>query len=894
MEASLANRQFPKLKSLLSKYRQVKAVQENLLHLSELASTVAELNAFYPAIVEIIDSLLATNSVHIALVNEQEDLEIVYCHNPVEHRLAKNVEFNNWRKGLTGQVYLTQQPLHCNAEERKALAKSGKIVLYGSACVDWLGVPLKRGHQVIGVIALQSYDEALYFDDRDCQLLEFIAEHLVTAIDRVNSRALLTQNVELSTQKLTESNRRLQEETLERQRLEMKQQTLLAVSQVVATSKNLPNVFEQVYRQLFPLLSFKNFYVVTAQAQDQVKDQAQDSAEVIYQNGADSAAINRDKSFEMFTEFALKTAKPLLILQSECITLNADGSKEQASCLLDFGSEQQAWLAAPMFEDGSPIGLIVSQLCVSEASLGEQELSEKGLSESGQGLQNNHVEHLEIFRFVAQQLTSAIVRERNLSLVAQSKASLDQAVNDRTQALKASNDKLRMQIEERRKAESRLYFEAHHDALTGLPNRALFTDRLTYALRHVKRHVDHRFAVLFIDLDRFKVINDTLGHHIGDKFLVEIANRLTICVRDNDVLARLGGDEFVILLDSLSCQDDVEDVAERIIDAVSQPFELEGHCLYSNASIGIAPCTPSYHEATEVLRDADAAMYQAKNLGRGRYVFFDDSMREQLIKTMTLEQDLRAAIKAQQFELHYQQIANLESTNTVGFEALLRWQHPEKGLLTPSEFLFMAEETGLIIEIERWLISEVVAQLSSWQLSSETALEYQNALISINLSSRYLTQQAQLNELIEVIKRQKIEPHRLILEFDESAILPQPDVALASLRKLKKLGVKLALDDYGASQSSFNFIHQYPFEFIKLDRSFVRSLKNNDKHLSLVTALHQLGNQFGYRLVAEGIENEETLAKLQAAGCDFGQGYFIAKPRKLAQNITPEDDKSYA
>ncbi|REL37197.1 sensor domain-containing phosphodiesterase [Thalassotalea euphylliae] len=872
VEDSLAQRQLPKLKSLLNKYRQVKAMQESLLRLSELASTVTELKNFYPAMVEIIDSLLTTNSVHIALVNDQKELEIVYCHNPVEHRLAEHVEFNDWRKGLTGQVYLTQQALHCNAAERMALAKAGKIVLYGSACVDWLGVPLRRGHQVIGVIALQSYDQSLYFDDRDCQLLEFIGEHLVTAIDRVKSRALLEQSIEQRTKKLTESNRRLQREICERQQVEMTHQVLLGVSEVVATSKNLPSLFEQVHQQLLPLLACQNFYVVIKQC----NQDKQESTEVVYQKDADTIGIDSYKRLAIFTELALKIAKPLVIAQGQLVTLNADGTKERAKYLLDFDSKSkpQTWLAAPLIEHGQPIGIIATQHYSNQ--------------------QAYHEKHLEMFRFVAQQVTSAVVRERDLSLVEQSKESLEQIVNERTQALQTSNYKLRMQIEERRKAESRLYFEAHHDALTRLPNRALFTDRLTHALRHIKRHVEHSFAVLFIDLDRFKLINDTLGHHIGDKFLIEIAERLSSCVRDNDVLARLGGDEFVILLDSLTNQDDVEDVAERIIEAVSQPFDLDGHCLYSNASIGIAQCTPAYKDASEILRDADAAMYQAKNLGRGRYVFFDDSMREQLLKSMTLEQELRAAIKQQQFELHYQQISNLERTNTIGFEALLRWQHPEKGLLTPSEFLFMAEETGLIVEIERWLIGEVVAQLSLWQSSPDISAEYQNALIAINLSSRYLTQHNQLNELIAVIKDQSIEPHRLILEFDESAILPQPDLALASLRKLKKLGVKLALDDYGASQSSFNFIHQYPFEFIKLDRSFIRSLNNNDKHLSLVTALHQLGNKFGYRLVAEGIENQETLAKLQAAGCDFGQGYFIAKPSKLAQAILPLEDKTYA
>ena len=434
-----------------------------------------------------------------------------------------------------------------------------------------------------------------------------------------------------------------------------------------------------------------------------------------------------------------------------------------------------------------------------------------------------------------------------------------------------------MQIEERRKAEEQLYFEAHHDALTKLPNRAMFSDRLSYALSHLKRHPEHRFAVLFIDLDRFKMINDTLGHHAGDEFLIEIAARLTDCVRDNDILARLGGDEFVILLDALQSQDDVEEVASRIISAIEKPFDLDGHTLYSNASIGIALCSDHYQDANEILRDADAAMYQAKSMGRGRYVFFDDSMREQLIASMTLEQELRIAVVEKQFELHYQKISDLELTRTIGFEALLRWQHPTKGLLTPSEFLFMAEESGMILDIESWVVEEVCSQLKYWK--KDKALKH--AFIGINLSGRHLTQANQLPSLIDLIKKNTDEQERLILEFNESAFSQHADIALKGLRKLKAFGVKLALDDYGAGLSSLNFLHNYPFEFIKLDRSFIRSINTHEENMSLVKALHDLGGKFGYRLVAEGIESQEMLEKLQKVGCDFGQGYHINRPTKM-------------
>ena len=466
---------------------------------------------------------------------------------------------------------------------------------------------------------------------------------------------------------------------------------------------------------------------------------------------------------------------------------------------------------------------------------------------------------------------------------------LEVLVAERTQDLQKANLNLRMQMAERRKAEQQLYFEAHHDALTKLPNRAMFSDRLSYAIRHLKRHPNQRFAVLFVDLDRFKMINDTLGHHAGDIFLVEIANRLRSCVRDNDVLARLGGDEFVILLDSLQ-SDDVEEVANRIINSIEKPYTIETNTLYSNASIGIALCTSNYINADEILRDADAAMYQAKSLGRGRYVFFDDSMREQLIATMTLEQELRVAIEQEQFELHYQKISDLTSSKVIGFEALLRWNHPKKGILTPSEFLYLAEETGVILTIETWVVQEVARQLKVLQQDAE----HQHTFIAINLSGRHLTQSNQLNKLISLIKAQAFEPQRLILEFKETAFNQHEELSLKGLRKLKSIGVKLALDDYASGVSSFSFLHNYPFEFIKLDRGFIRTLKNSNKNLPLVKALHDLGEEYGYRLVAEGIESEGVMQKLHSVGCDFGQGYHISKPEKLSVNPIADQGKSCA
>ncbi|GHF89818.1 EAL domain-containing protein [Thalassotalea marina] len=855
-----AIRQLPKLKSLLKKYRQVKTMQSGLLRLSELASTVTDMSSFYCALESVIKSLLITDSFHIVLLNQSRQLSLAYSHNSKEERLLSHLEQNHWHKSLTHMVFDECEAFHCSAAERMALAKAEKIALYGSSCVDWLGVPLKRGHQVIGVIALQSYDSKLYFDDRDSQLLQFIAEHLVTAIDRVRSRELLEQNIRQRTQKLTDTNRKLQQEIAERQKAVKIYKAMLAISEISANNQPIEHFYRAIHDEIKTLLPAENLYIA------QLSDDATELSFPYYHDEKLQPPKTRLLANGL-TELAINTGVPLMITNGSIYTLSEQGDIEQKVFSLQYPLENlpKAWLGAPLIEQDRIVGVLAIQ-----------------------HYQNIHAycySDLELVRFVSQHIAAAVTRIKAQEAIQRSHDELERMVNKRTQELQASNLNLRMQMEERRKAEQQLYFEAHHDALTRLPNRAMFSDRLTYALRHVKRHPNHRFAVLFIDLDRFKLINDTIGHHAGDEFLKEIARRLTKCVRDNDILARLGGDEFVVLLDSLQSQDDVEEVASRIITAIEKPFDIEGHTLYSNASIGIALCNHHYQDANEILRDADAAMYQAKGMGRGRYVFFDESMREQLMASLTLEQELRIAIKEKQFELHYQQISDLHSTNAIGFEALLRWQHPEKGLLTPSEFLFMAEESGMILEIESWVIEEVCQQLRMWREHPE----YATAFIGINLSGRHLTQTNQLNQLIEAIKANTVEPERLILEFNESAFSQHTELALKGLKKLKAFGVKLALDDYGAGLSSFNFLHSYPFEFIKLDRSLIRSISHNAENISLVKALHELGGKFGYRLVAEGIESQEMLDKLHDVGCEFGQGYHIARPTKFNHDDVDTD-----
>jgi len=846
-DSFIAARQLPKFKSLLKKYRHLKNMQSNLLTLSELAATVTDMGAFYTALASVVEPIFRTKNFHIAIVNKQGLLELAYMQNNVDAEMIVNTTPDQWQNGLTAEVYREARTQHfCPKQSIES----------DCGCLEWLGAPLKRENKVIGVIAIQSYQEDLKFDKADADLLTFISEHIVTAIDRVRSRQSLENSIAERTRKLTQANAQLQKEIVERQKAENIHKVLLSISEITASSDDIQQFYQALHHQVKKLLPAKNFFI-SLLSNDGYK------LEYPYIVNEQIIEINSSRRKSGLTERTIVLSAPLLLANQELVSLTPKGGiTPQDLSFAQFNSTlPKAWLSAPLMHQDRVIGVLALQDFYDENAYQQDDL--------------------EIIRFIADHIASAINRKNHELQEQKNKDELERLVNERTKELQISNLNLRMQVEERRKAEAKLYHEAHHDSLTTLPNRAMFSDRLSFALRHIKRHPQNRFAVLFIDLDRFKMINDTLGHHAGDEFLIEIANRLKVCVRDNDLLARLGGDEFVVLLDSMQSQEDVEDVCARIIDKIAEPFVYDGNELYSNASIGIALCSHQYNDANEILRDADAAMYQAKSLGRGRFVFFDESMREKLLENMSLEQELRAAIKQQQFELHYQQISNLDSTSAIGFEALLRWNHPTKGLLTPSQFLFMAEETGIILEIETWVIEEVCQQLSQWQDHKK----YSNAFIGVNLSGRQLTQANQLNKLISLIKSNTVEPERLILEFNESAFTQHTELAHKGLRKLKEFGVKLALDDYGAGVSSFSFLHSYPFEFIKLDRSFIRTLNNSDKNLTLVKALNELGEQFGYRIVAEGIESETMLKKLQGVGCEFGQGYHISRPTKIDSSV---------
>ena len=422
------------------------------------------------------------------------------------------------------------------------------------------------------------------------------------------------------------------------------------------------------------------------------------------------------------------------------------------------------------------------------------------------------------------------------------------------------------------------------DALTGLPNRLLFIDRLVRLIEHTKRHKDYLFAVLFLDLDGFKMINDSLGHGIGDQLLVGVANRLEKCLRVSDTvtrieklftLARLGGDEFTILLDQVRDSSDATLVADRIMKAIAAPFCLDGKKLFTSVSIGIALSGIGYDKAEDLLRDADTAMYRAKTLGKGRYEVFDLEMRASVIARLQLETDLRTALERDEFRNFYQPIVSLDSGRITGFEALLRWQHPTRGLLQPLEFIPVAEETGMIREIGWWNLQNACQQISAWNSRRNSGPPL---TMSVNLSVKQFLQPNLAAEIGELLRKVGLPPDILKLEITESTVMADPSAAVEMLLQIKSLGIQLSIDDFGTGYSSLSYLHRFPLDTLKIDSSFTKSMGVEGDSMEIVRTILPMANSLRLNVIAEGVETAEQLAILRKLRCEYAQGYYFSQP----------------
>lgn len=844
-----------RLQSMLERYRQALSVRKALLSLSELASRLSDMTEFYPQIHQLVQDYLVADNFYVVLVDHDSNEYQVTYYADEKDPFDFADDTTEFARGLTGYVVRSGQPLLCDEARYHQLIADGLIEAQGTPSHHWLGVPLKRGNHVIGVMTVQLYDPRYSYQAEDLQLLEYIAIHTVTAIDRVKSRELLEQTVRERTRQLQSTNHNLQREIRERQNAEKLQAALYKIAELTASSADMSTFYRQIHQVLSSLMPAENCFIA-------LLDESGKKLSFPFYIDQFSPPANERPLRKGFTEYVLRVGEARLINKELTALLVAQGEvlrvvKDEYDRPLPLST---SWLGAPLLIDQQALGVIALQSYDDNYLYGENELT--------------------ILKFVSQHIAVAIQRKLNIEQQRQHQEELERKIFERTRELRQTNLFLRLQVEERKKAEEKLFHEANHDALTGLANRQMFMLQLRQKFALRTRQPDLKFSLLFIDLDRFKMINDTLGHHAGDAFLVEISQRLQQTVRELDLVARLGGDEFVVMLGPMQQEADAEDVAERIIIAVREPMELQGQLVYSGASIGIAHYRADYPSADALLRDADAAMYQAKAMGRNRFVIFTESMREQLLQEMSFEQSLHQALNEQQFDIRQQPIICTDKQHLLGFSADICWQHPTLGCQT--DFCHQAAQAGVLSQIEYQVLER---QLQRLQTSPEPAI------LLLPLSTQQLCSASQLDKLLKLLGTYPAVLHRLALTFGEADLLKLSTRELSGLSQLKRAGVRLALDQFGANFMPLGLLTQYPFDFVKLEASFCRSLVKQQQKRTVLELLLDLAQTYRFRLIADGVQDEQQLSTLLDIGCCYLQGPITEQyltqlePEELAEPL---------
>ncbi len=715
--------------------------------------------------------------------------------------------------------------------------------VHGPDADDWLGVPMRRADRVSGAIVVQSYDRPDLYRDEERALLSYVAQHILTALDRRQARDDLERRVEDRTRALQHSNRDLQAEIVERQRGERLQRALFRIAELSITSETLERFYAQVHDVVGELLYARNFYIALV---------AEGGELIEFPYSIDERdAVRQTRQFATgLTEYVIREGHALLADRPLIEEL------QRAGKVRTLGTLSHCWLGVPLFRDDVVVGVIAVQSYSPAISFTNRDQ--------------------ELLTFVAHHIGIGLMRKQAQDRLMVAHGELEQRVTSRTRELAEANTELLSQIGERLRAEQQLTYQARHDALTGLPNRSQLLERLAAAIARAQAesaqgHSPARhFAVLFLDLDRFKLVNDSVGHSAGDELLIEAGRRIVATVRGGDTVARLGGDEFAILINDIDHLQVAEDLARRVLVALGEPCWVAGREVFPSASVGIAAWHARYQNGAELLRDADAAMYRAKANGRNSCAVFDEVMREEAMRILDLEADLRRAINSDDFVAYYQPIVRLSDRRVIGHEALLRWRHERRGLLAPGEFIGLGEDSGLIEEVD-WLMYAQVAK----RLAREDF-----GYISVNVSPRHFLSPDFADRLLRLLDEAGANPHRLRIEITEGALLDDTARALRMLRTLRSNGVLVQLDDFGTGFSALSYLHRFPLECLKIDRSFVAGLVGDTRpeSMAVVRAIQALAGSLGIHTIAEGVESEAQRIILRELGCQHGQGYLFGHP----------------
>ncbi len=830
------------LRQTVLSLEQAERLQRALFAIADQAGADRELPEVFRSLHEIVGSLMYAENIYIVLYDRtRECFRFPYYVDTVDNDPPDpETEFSMRERERSLTWYLLKSGVAMRGTLDEIKATVGPLADFGPDCVDWLGVPLLRGGKAVGGIVVQSYTETARYTERDQAVLAYVAQHIQTALERRSAHEELERRVAERTDALRDANRLLQQQVLERQRGERLQAALFRIAELANSTESLEDFYAAVHRAVGGLLYARNFYIALL---------SDDQSYLSFPYSVDERDMKREprKLGEGLTEYVLRTGSALLADRAGLESLYAKGAARP------IGTRSRSWLGVPLICDDRAVGVLAVQSHSAEHRYTPRDQ--------------------ELLTFVSYHIANALERKRNGESLKRTYAELEQRVVERTSELATANRDLREHIAVRERMERQLKHETLHDALTGLPNRNFLLERMSQSLAAFARDPRHGFAVLFLDLDRFKVVNDSVGHLIGDELLNEVGGRIAGCLESRDLVARLGGDEFAILLNDIEDAEDACALAQRVIDVLNAPIRLGGKEVFTSTSIGIALAAPRYRKAEELLRDADVAMYRAKAEGRRRYALFDEHLHKEAMQLLELESDLRRAIDRSEFIPFFQPIVRLADRVTVGYEALLRWQHPERGLLEPADFLGVAEDTGAAEQID-WQMFERVFEIAP-------SLPGSGGFISINLSGRHFRSETLVEQLLALLRRHAIRPESVRIEVTERMLIENPPTAKRMLDALRSAGVGTSLDDFGTGYSSLSYLHQYSLQALKIDRSFIADLAPDQTggSAAVVRAILALAGSLGMQVIAEGIETEAQHDILVKLGCAYGQGFLYSRPQ---------------
>ena len=732
---------------------------------------------------------------------------------------------------LTGQVLTTGQPLLIDAAGIRAAQAEGRFYCVGDRPEFWMGAPLKNASDdVFGMLAMQVYDVSRTYSAEDRALFLVVVRHVAMALDRILHRENLEGIVMRRTLELSALNDALRQEVAERERAEHLQSALFQIAELSSQPGDMAELFQTLHGIVGDLLFAQNFYIAL------FDDTTTEVTFPYYVDDRQTTCPSARRGRRGLTEYVIRQRRPCLIDADEAERLHVHGEIEIAEeCYRSY-----SWLGIPLFDGDVVRGVLAVQSYTSQVryTLRDQEL----------------------LTFVSRHIDTALSRRTAAEAIHSANLKLEARVQSRTRELDHANAKLQ--------------HENSHDALTGLPNRTYLQQHLNQAWLRFGSEGGH-LAVMFIDLDRFKMVNDSLGHHFGDLLLRQAAHRLRSCLRDTDMLARLGGDEFSVLAPDAPL-DVVIEIAERILVAFDLPFFINGHEVFSSCSIGIVSADNQFHhEPADLLRDADAAMYRVKSAGRDSYAVFNQEVRREVSDQMEREGALRNALKRTDELLPYfQPIVSVETGELLALEALIRWHQPGGRVIAPGEFLPNVEGLRLIGRLDLYMLTSVAVILALPQHANWPP-------VHVNCSSYSMTRPDFASDVLALLAQHRVAPSRICLELTEGALVAEPAIARQNMQQLADNGMSVVLDDFGAGFSSLSYVHQYRFSGLKIDKSFILELTTSARSRAIVRAIVRMAESLDLSVVAEGVEDEATLILLREMGAGQAQGYYFAKPMGL-------------